>query len=526
MLTRVDPDPDHPTGQALCVKARTAPESVYAPERILHPLLRTRPKGEADPGWRRVSWDEALDLVAAKARQAMERHGPQALAFGVATPSGTAVADSFAWIHRLAHACASPNLVFATENCNWHKDFAPAYTWGAGIGMPDYENTGCILLWGFNPATTWLAQATAIKKAQKRGAKLIVVDPRRAGLAASADLWLRPRPGSDAALALGLAHILIDSGRFDREFLVRWSDAPFLVAESGGRVLTAADLAGGGDPARPLAWDLAANAPVACPPRPPNIGPEGKLALAGRFQVRTPAGPVTCRPVFDLLAARCAGWPAERVEGETGVPAEQVLAAANLIACHPPLSFFTWTGTAQHANATQTGRCIAALYGMTGCLDAPGGNVWFAKPPLADPSGFDRVDPATRRLTLGYGERPHGPPEKGWITTRDLFRAIVEEDPYPVRAFVSFGGNFLSSKPNTKWCDEALRKLDFFALSDLVETPTARHADLLLPVCTAWEREGLQAGFQVDAVAEARVQLRPALVPPRGESRSDTWIVF
>jgi anaerobic selenocysteine-containing dehydrogenase len=82
------------------------------------------------------------------------------VAFGVATPSGTAVADSFAWIHRLAHACKSPNLVFATENCNWHKDFSPALTFGAGIGMPDYENTGCILLWGFNPATSWLAQAT------------------------------------------------------------------------------------------------------------------------------------------------------------------------------------------------------------------------------------------------------------------------------------------------------------------------------------------------------------------------------
>jgi anaerobic selenocysteine-containing dehydrogenase len=138
---------------------------VYAPDRILHPLRRTRPKGEADPGWERISWDEALDLVAGKMRAAMTK-APQSLAFGVATPSGTAVADSFAWIHRLAHACHSPNLVFATENCNWHKDFAPAYTFGAGIGMPDYQHTGCILLWGFNPATSWLAQATAVQQAR------------------------------------------------------------------------------------------------------------------------------------------------------------------------------------------------------------------------------------------------------------------------------------------------------------------------------------------------------------------------
>jgi anaerobic selenocysteine-containing dehydrogenase len=95
-----------------------------------------------------------------------------------------------------------------------------------------------------------------------------------------------------------------------------------------------------------------------------------------------------------------------------------------------------------------------------------------------------------------------------------------------VSCLIAFGGNFLLSKPATRLTEAALEKLDFFALAELHETPSARHADLLLPVCTAWEREGLQAGFQVGAAAEAHVQLRPAFVPPRGESRSDTWIVF
>lgn len=526
VLTRVDPDPDHPTGQALCVKARAAPEAVYAPERILHPLLRTRPKGAADPGWRRISWDEALARITVKVRAAIARHGPQALAFGVATPSGTAVADSFAWIHRLAHALESPNLVFATENCNWHKDFAPAYTWGAGIGMPDYAHTGCILLWGFNPSTSWLAQATRVQQARKRGARLIVIDPRRAGLAVSADLWLRPIPGSDAALALGLAHLLIESGRFDRDFVRTWSDAPFLFSEAQGRVLTAADLMPGGSDSQPLAWEKTAGSVVVCPQRPPNSGPQTRLALTGRYRIQTRAGAVDCRPVFELLQERCRAWPPHRVEAATGIPAEQVVAAAELMAGNGPVSFFTWTGTCQHANATQTGRCIAALYALTGHLDAPGGNVWFSKPGLADVADFDKVSAHTRSLTLGMGQRPEGPPRMGWITTRDLFAAIVQETPYPVQAFISFGSNFLLSKPHTRLQEEALRKLDFFVLAEVVETPTARHADLLLPVCTAWEREGVQAGFQVDAAAESLVQLRPAFVPPRGESRSDTWIVF
>src|SRR6516164_5402919 len=76
-FTALDADPEHPTGQALCAKGRAAPELVYHPDRLTHPLRRTRPKGEANPGWERISWDEALTLTAAAMRRAAERHGPQ-----------------------------------------------------------------------------------------------------------------------------------------------------------------------------------------------------------------------------------------------------------------------------------------------------------------------------------------------------------------------------------------------------------------------------------------------------------------
>src|SRR5215207_11481334 len=70
----LDPDPSHPTGQALCAKGRAAPELVYHADRLLHPLKRTRPKGDPDPGWERMSWDEALDLTATNLRRLAERH--------------------------------------------------------------------------------------------------------------------------------------------------------------------------------------------------------------------------------------------------------------------------------------------------------------------------------------------------------------------------------------------------------------------------------------------------------------------
>ncbi len=525
VLTRVDADPTHPTGAALCVKAKAAPEAVYDPTRIQHPMRRTRPKDGGDPGWQTISWDEALDLLAEKIRTTIARLGVRGVALGVATPSGTAMADSFVWVHRLAHTLKSPNLVFATENCNWHKDFSPALTWGAGIGMPDYAHTKCIILWGFNPANTWLAQATAVQQARKHGAKLIVIDPRHAGLAASADLWLRPRPGSDGALALGLAHLMINAQQEDAEFLERWSDAAFLMSHDG-RLLSAADLSPDGNPAQRLVWNLTRQCVELAPECAPNTPTSGQLALHGHYQVTGVHGHVDCQPVFAHLVTHCAEWTPARVAALTGISEADLHTAAEWLSQQRPVSFFTWTGTCQHANSTQTGRAIAVLYALTGCLDAPGGNVWFDKPAIADMSGFAQVTSDERQQTLGLNERPLGPAQKGWITTRDLFRAVAKHQPYEIACFLSFGSNFLLSKPHTRWSQEALARLDFFALTELHETPTARWADLLLPVCTAWEREGLQAGFQSSAEAEAHVQLRPAFAPPQGESRADTWIIF
>src|SRR3954462_9092728 len=77
----LEPDPAHPTGQALCAKGRAAPELVYHPERLLYPLKRTRPKGDPDPGWQRIGWDEALDLTATRLRQLAQESGPESVVF-------------------------------------------------------------------------------------------------------------------------------------------------------------------------------------------------------------------------------------------------------------------------------------------------------------------------------------------------------------------------------------------------------------------------------------------------------------
>ena len=492
-LTSVEPDPGHPTGASLCVKGRAAPELVYAEDRLLHPMRRTRPKSDPNAGWERVGWEEALDWAAAKMREVARRHGPEGVAFGVTTPAGTAVSDGFLWILRLIRAFGSPNMVWGEELCAWHRDFVTPFTFGVDIGTPDFERTGCLLLWGHNPATAYLAQATAVQEAVARGAALVVVDPRRAGPAAKADQWLRVRPGTDGALALGLAGVMIAEGRYDRDFIRDWSNGAFLVRADTGRLLTGADLAGGGNPAHHVVWDRAAGRPVAYDPAAVGyVEPIGEPQLDGAVRCDTRSGPVTCVPAFEAYAALCREYPPERVAAITGVPADQIVATARLLWERRPVSYFHWTGLEQHTNASQTVRALSLLYALTGCFDAPGGNVRPSRPAVNDLAPLSLLPERQRAKALGLAERPLGPARQGWPTAADAYRAMLHGVPYPVRGMVGFGTNLLLSAPGAATARAALTSLDFLVYADLFLTPTAALADV---------------------------------VAPRGEARSDIWIV-
>jgi anaerobic selenocysteine-containing dehydrogenase len=533
-FTRLDPDPSHPTGQALCAKGRAAPEIVASPERLTHPLRRTRPKGDPDPGWERIGWDEALDLTAAALRRVAERHGPEAVAFTLSSPSTTAIGDSIGYIQRLANAFGTPNAAITLDVCGWGRAFATRYSFGVGsVGtgggggaMPDIANSGLVILWGYNPSYTRITHATAVVEAVKRGTKLIVVDPRHVGLAAKADLWLRVRPGSDGALALGIAHVMIERGWYDRDFIRRWSNGPLLVRADTGRLLTEADLAPGGDPRRLFAWDAAAGRPIAYDVATGYAGDGDSVALEGEYRIPTRTGTVLCHPAFELYARLCRRYPPAAVEAICWIPRAEVEAAAGLIWESRPVSYYAWSGHEQHANVTQTARAMSLLYALTGSFDQRGGNLLLPAAPAGSIIGQEL--PAARAMAprLGIAERPLGPARFGFYSTVELYRAIREGIPYPVRALLGFGANMLLAHAGGAAGRAALQQLDFYAHLDLFMNPTAALADIVLPVASAFEREGLKIGFEISQAAQSRVQLRPAIVPPPGEARPDTDIVF
>jgi anaerobic selenocysteine-containing dehydrogenase len=526
-LQGIEPLPDHPTGQALCPKGRAAPEFVYHPDRVTRPLRRTQPKGAVDPGWQPIGWDEALAEITARLSRIRETHGAEQVAFSVTTPSGSHISDSISWVERFIRAYGSPNIVYGTEICNWHKDYASRFTYGHDIGTPDFANTDCVVLWGNNPAATWLARQVEIQKGLKRGARMIVIDPRPTALAKRATQWLRVRPGTDQAVALGLANLLISSGRFDRAFSATWTNASLLVRSDTGRFLRESDLRAdgrrdilfspAGDHGSLLGFDPAAGLWEKADAQP---------ALRWQGSVETLSGSVLCHTALELFARAAAEFSPARVAEVSGIEPADLAKAADLIAGADSVAYYAWNGVGQSVTATQTDRAISILYALTGNYGRKGGNVPGGAAPFVDISGPELLSATQRGKALGLAERPLGPGLQGWVTARDVYKAVLTKAPYPVRMLMSFGTNLLVSQPDTETARQALAALEFHVHADFFVNATARYADIILPVATSWEREGLRTGFDGSLEGLRHVQLRPPVVAPVGEARSDTDIVM
>jgi anaerobic selenocysteine-containing dehydrogenase len=524
----VVPDPSHPLGGAICAKGRAAPEFHDHGDRVNVPLRRTRPKTDPDPGWEPCTWDEALDLIAEKMLAVRRTSGAEAVAFNKGTVGGTALTDTERWLQRLIHHFGTPNIGGTTHLCQWPRDTGAAqYTFGTPIlAMPDVARSGCVIIWGSSPTANFLSLGRDVAAAKARGAKLLVVDPRRVGLANRADVFLQVRPGTDGALALGLIHLLIRDGRYDDAFVREWTNAPFLVRDDTGALLTAADLGVGtaGYVAAAEAGDALVTYDAARGVYARDVG----LALTRARRVRLASGDeVTCRPVFERLEAAAAAYPPDVVAAITGTSAEAIVAAARLLGAHGPVSHYFHNGLVQHTNATQASRGIEILYALLGDFDAPGGNVLGASPHVNDVSAREALPKEMALRRLGRTERPIGPAVvPGTVTAYDLYRAILDGEPYRVRAIVSFGANMLMANGDTLRGRAALEQLEFFAQIELVHTPTSRFADVLLPAASWMESSALKIGHRYPAEAMAQIQYREPAVAPLYERRGDVDIIF
>ena len=198
----------------LCVKARAAVDMVYHPDRILAPLKRT-----AD-GWQRIPLEQALDEIAARLLEIRERHGARSLSVWKGEAIGFGQQENIA--RRFVHALGSPNYLSNDSMCYAARYLGYKLVDGAWP-VADLENARCIVMWGANPPYAHPNMTRYITAARRKGATLIVVDPRLSAIARRADIHANVRPGTDGALAWGLIHQIVESGAYDKDFVARYT---------------------------------------------------------------------------------------------------------------------------------------------------------------------------------------------------------------------------------------------------------------------------------------------------------------
>jgi anaerobic selenocysteine-containing dehydrogenase len=220
-VVEVRGDKDHPESRGvLCPKGLAMKEILYSPDRLKYPLKRVGRRGEGK--WEQITWDQAMSITAERLQQVRSTYGPEAVWFHKGSGHDLCGGDVRVYLHRLANLFGTPNVSCPFFICNGPRTFNMFLTTG-GIPAPDVENTSCVVLWGINPSVTAIARHVRINDAVKRGAKLIVIDPRTTYFARKADVHLRPRPGSDGALALGLLRVISDENLFDAYFVNKWT---------------------------------------------------------------------------------------------------------------------------------------------------------------------------------------------------------------------------------------------------------------------------------------------------------------
>ncbi|OUO88361.1 hypothetical protein B5F40_12555 [Gordonibacter sp. An230] len=586
-----------------CSKSQSSMQAAYHPDRLRYPMRRTRPKGE-DPGWERISWDEALDLLAENFQSIKDKYGGEALF----TMGGT----SRVWVQCACYSSLNtlletPNSIQALQICKGPRAFATALV--NDFGMFWYEATGkakVYVQWGTACEYSNYDSTCRTVSSLAEGAEVhIVVDPRMTPLGKEADYWLPIRVGTDGALAMAWTNIVIERDLYNAHFVKRWTNGACLVVDdmepSGGfakdgrggtdlktRLLKESDLKEGGSHLRFMVWDNLAGTDDAHPlhgndpsghltfwdnevhawegesgkpqteghevpdanprvstaflPDESRFDPDKDPALFGEFDVVLKDGrTVKARPVWDRFAEVCAQYTPERAAEITGVDAglieEACLAWATPI---DPGSSYGNGGihyqlaTDQIGNAIQTERALAVLSAITNNTDVPGGNrgptrmLGFNNSP-AGPMG----DTSLMRDPLGRS--PYAANEKMaggdkfpvirwfdmWCDCASAWEQAITGEPYPLRGGICMAAQFINMD-NSLHAYEALKRLEFFSVSDLWHTPTTEMADVLIPAAHWLEVDSPRMSQGPSGGIGATVKC----VEPPGEARMDTELTL
>jgi anaerobic dimethyl sulfoxide reductase subunit A len=477
-IIRLDTD-DRPDSLAspqlrACPRGRAYLRRQYHPDRLLHPLKRTGKRGEGQ--FQRISWDEALETVAAQFERVKAVYGNQALF----VPYGTGSYNQLNGSHtarRLLNLYGGCLGIY--NSYSWAAINAATPTvWGTlvtGNQRQDWLNSRYILMWGWNPAE--MRDGTNsdyfIKLARQNGARVVCIDPRHSlSAAALADEWIPIRPGTDAAMMSAMAYVMLTEGLLDLPFVRRYC----------------------------LGWDAST-----MPPGHESDESYTDYLLGTRDgQAKTPA------------------W----AEAISAVPAETIARIAREYATSQPAVLYQGYGMQRRAYGEQVVRAGCVLAAITGNFGISGG--W------ASGLGLQAQDGGGLWTVFPTGQNPVKAAIPVFLWTEACLRGkeMTQADGLTgassltsdIKLIYAVATNCLINQhANVNRSAEILRdesKVEFLVVQDNFLTPTAKFADIILPACTQFETWGVEDGWKYSD----EVILQPKLVEPPGECKSDYQI--
>ncbi len=503
-----------------CIKGFQLPDRYHHPDRLLYPMKRVGAKGSG-PGnsnrFERVSWDQALDLVAEGLEAAREKGGNESVMMyhysAQHTLPGGRDAEP-ATIMRLLNMWGGAVQPYMRGSLCW-KAFLGASTDVFGhwqVSNKPTDDCEWIVLWGNNPVETgYRGLLQSLQTAKKNGCRFIVVDPfRTRTVERFCDVHVPIRPSTDTALALAVLRLMLAEDAFDETFLRQRTNAAFLINTDTARFVR--DSSGA-----PLAWDEETASAVA-------FDACTKQALSGTFHVNGTG----CRPALDYLRDAAEPWTPKRAARECGVSTEHVRAIANAMRNGKIIVYYgSYQRTVYGEQAVRALHILNLLAGASGGVLRHGAKETGFPSDTAHGTGLAEV--MTDRWAV-----PN--PVKRTIPTGRIGEAILTPDSYggPVHAALVMWGNPVGQAGNAHKTERALHSLDFCAVADIFMTPTAKCADVVLPASTWLERCAITGGMEMGSTfyhlahenSPKHILLyTPGVMPPRGESLDDFEIV-
>ncbi|MDJ0834763.1 MAG: molybdopterin-dependent oxidoreductase, partial [Gammaproteobacteria bacterium] len=543
-VRHIEGNPSHPHNEGvICAKGSSGIMKQYSPARITKPLLRKPNAERGQSEFEEISWERAFTIMQERLAR-IRAEDPKQFALLTGRDQMQALTGMF------AKQFGTPNYSAHGGFCSVNMAAGMIYSIGGSFwefGGPDLDRAKLFVMIGTAEDHDSNPLKIHISKFKRRGGKFISINPIRSGYSAIADEWIAIKPGTDGALIMALIHQLIKQGLYDREFLVKYSNAAELVIQDESRddhgLFKRFEMhieEGCFDPENKLWWDRELDKEIST--HTPGADPR----LLGEFSLED-GTPV--KPAFQLLKDRVEEYTPQWAEGITGIPADTIVRLAHEMGVTArdhqielpiqwqdcwdnvhesvkgnPVAFHAMRGLAAHSNGFQSIRGLSILMTLLGTIDRPGGfrhKAPFPRPipPCPKPpNGPDGVQPETPLdgMPLGWPAKPEdlfvdddGSPvrlDKGFsweypLSVHGLMHNAITNawrgDPYKIDTMLLFMANMAwNSSMNTVNVRDMLKdkdengeyKIPFLIVCDAFQSETVAFADLVLPDTTYLER--------------------------------------